>query len=163
MKLRRVIYNLKNNFMKNFIKTHMKKIIYLASFLIILIGCGYAIIKILKMQEEEAFKKKQVCISYKDNIVKNAKEENIKDGGWRTLIPLDFFYSPKLNTCLYVEESIISTENISQEVWVLKDVLGNKQILQRTIDHKNYSTELEGYEKLSRARADFYNEVEKYK
>ena len=93
----------------------MKKIIFVFLFVILLSGCSQNTTNnsVNKQNDEELSKKelfemKQKCESYKNNIEKNINQHNSSLGLEKidNLIYKDFkeiFYSPKLNSCLYLE------------------------------------------------------------
>ena len=75
----------------------MKKI--LIFFLIVLFsGCS-----LQRMSKDELFKNNQECYKYKKDIEERVKSEN--EQGEREIIE-SIFYSPKVNSCLYVKVSI---------------------------------------------------------
>ena len=60
------------------------------------------------MDQDDLFEKKQECVSYKDEIEKEIKNE-IEKVNWKPLKQLgvliyvkDIFYSPQRNSCLYI-------------------------------------------------------------
>ena len=87
----------------------MKKIIILLVLLIILSGCGQEKIKQSSgstviidktISKDFIFKKNQECLKYKDGL---EKKLNSKESPFGKTSLEQIFYSPKINSCLYIE------------------------------------------------------------
>ncbi len=106
----------------------MKKTIILALFIFTLTGCGT---KISTQQPQEnssqssdeisqkefIFKKNQDCLKYKDEIEAKLKS---KDSPFGETSLEQIFYSPKANSCLYVEYSNLD-ESYNRRLFDIRD------------------------------------------
>ncbi len=71
-----------------------------------------------KEKENDLFKKKQECLQYKNDILKDLKEKELKANKWVYVLE-QLFYSPKRNWCYFVSitENWNSTEKWLYEYW----------------------------------------------
>ena len=106
--------------------------------------------QIEEKQEEFIFQKNQDCLKYKDGLAKKLQEKNSSFG---ELSLEQIFYSPKINSCLYVE-------------YGSKEVLYNKRLLDVLNDGPS-STPLEGcfdiYKNRTEQCEEFDKKVAEYK
>ena len=85
------------------------------------------------VSDSDLFAKKQECQKYTTEVEKKLESLNFSnpETGYQTWNNLEkIFYSPKMNSCLYIgEEWNMMNDKKDSEVWTLVDVLSGEMIL----------------------------------
>ena len=80
------------------------------------------------LSQDELFEKKQECLSYQTNIL-----ENINRGD----ILMQIFYSPKINSCLYITKNVISINDTTYYIYdYFENVLVSSTHFYETLEKK---------------------------
>ncbi len=98
-------------------------------------------VDIKKVTPEELFNKKQECAKYKLQLEKKLKEEYFESsqtGAQMSHYLEKIFYSPKANSCLYIEnEWTLINGKLTFEAYNLRDVLTGETIVSSLLERGN--------------------------